>query len=1364
MRNLSVRLAWPLVLLAMLVMAGVPAYGQGNTTTLSGVVTDDQGGVVPGADVTAKNNATAFTVQGVTDGTGRFTLNGVTPGTYTVTVALMGFKTAVLPDIQVQTGTPASIKVTLKVGTLEETVVVTGQTEVVQATSPTVASTIAVKQIQQLPVISHTALDFVVSLPGIETSGTNFRASTVNGLSTYAINITLDGINVQDKRSSEGMYMYIRPMMDSIEEVSVSTSNSDAASTGSGGANIRMETRSGSNRFTGSVYDTWRNQAGTNNNDVLARKEHPSWLWGLNTPYWFNKRDTPKTAAGDYYINDVRVTTPGFRVGGPIVKDKLFYFFNYEEFRLPQSIGRTRYVLTADAQAGNFTYPALDGTTRTVNLFTVAANNGQTSTADPAVAKLLADIRTATTGDATGAFTSLVNNVQAWNYSPSSTQKRQFPTVRVDYNITNAHRLTFSYRYNMFDSTPDFLNSAEPRYPGFPNSAGQYSQRYMWQTTLRSTLGKSLVNEARVGANDAFGDGTYFGKGVDSTQFNCTGLGCQMSNGVGYNFVFPSVEGYTLTSATAYGGTSAGIAAQMSAEDTLTWLKGKHSMSFGGSYARTKMRNTATTPYPLSVGFGLSSQDTTAYNMLGDTINNQPNSAVYPGGISSTYAGYARNLYAFLTGRVTGISSTYYLQPDGSYIANGPRGNGTVGDDIGFFASDSWRVKPNLTLTLGVRYQVQLPMLGDGLYSRPQNWQMVYGITGADGGLYGSGNLYKPGVMTGTTPVVVKYNNSDPPYNTDWNNVAPSVGAAWRPALKDGFLSKILSKDPVFRGGYSITYTKLGTSFFDANYSGNPGRSRAGSRTTTSGTPVLPIANNTPVLLRDASGIYPSAAPTPLTGEWTITPQITEVLDIHYPDWPVPSTHQYSFGFQRELGKSTALDIRYVGNTEVGGWSTWTMTDTPQWSMLKGENGFYDEFRLAQANLRANIIAGKGTTFAYTGAAGTSPLPIFMAYLKGIPLADARNQDPNQYTSVSQFTSSSWYNSLNYYSPAITTIAGTGSSGLQNGITTGTGFDANRIAAGLPINFFIANPTVAQGAAYLETTAGNTRYNSMQFEVRRRMTAGFLIQGSYTYAFGRKTWSQRSLREDWFYVDGTGSPDHSVKANWVYELPFGRGKKFGSGVSALVDGFIGGWEFDGVARIQSGAKANYSGYRLVGMTEKEFAGMFKYYHVIDPNTKDANGNPMDRIYMLPQDVIQQSIIALYQTSATTTTGYANNVLPTGRYLAPASGPDCTSYNVGGAGTLCPGTYNPDTYNRRIVTGPMFWKVDFSFVKRIPIWKNIRVEARMDLYNVFNTINYASNFAMGSAITSWQVTAAASDNSNSQDPGGRITQFGLRVTW
>ncbi len=167
---------------------------------------------------------------------------------------------------------------------------------------------------------------------------------------------------------------------------------------------------------------------------------------------------------------------------------------------------------------------------------------------------------------------------------------RLFPTLRLDYNLTSAHRLTFSTRYNDFSSVPDFLNNADPRFPGFPNFAGQTSGRYMWQGTLRSTFGKSVVNEFRVGGSDATGLGTYFGEGVDESQFNCSGLGCQSAGGIGWNFAFPGIGASGLTSATAYNGPNSSVAAQWSVENNMTWLKGAHSISVGGNFARISDR------------------------------------------------------------------------------------------------------------------------------------------------------------------------------------------------------------------------------------------------------------------------------------------------------------------------------------------------------------------------------------------------------------------------------------------------------------------------------------------------------------------------------------------------------------------------------------------------------------------------------------------------------------------------------------------------------------------------------------------------------------------------------------------------------
>jgi hypothetical protein len=598
--------------------------------------------------------------------------------------------------------------------------------------------------------------------------------------------------------------------------------------------------------------------------------------------------------------------------------------------------------------------------------------------------------------------------------------------------------------------------------------------------------------------------------------------------------------------------------------------------------------------------------------------------------------------------------------------------------------------------------------------------------------------------MTGSNTIsVVRYEPGNPPYKTDYNNFMPSLQAAWRPNVSNNFLKTILGSDPVFRGGYSISFDALGTNFFTANYGGNIGRTRTGTRTATAGTPTLGVGG-WPVLLRETSRLFPSAVPAPIGANFSLTPAINEDIDIHYPVWETPHSHQYSFGVQRQLGRDLGIDVRYVGNTSVGPWTTFDINDSDQWSIV--ENGYYDEFRKAQANLNANIIAGRGNTFAYTGVPGTSPLPIYMAYFQGIPLTDARNQNPANYT-ASQFSTASWYNQLSLYNPNLTGMAGTGTSGLQNGLGLGTGLDVNRQAAGLPANFFMANPAIAQGNAFMEVNGGNTRFNAMQIDVTKRLRQGFQIQANYAYAFGRKTWRWPSLRQDWTYIDSGGGSDHTFKANWIFELPFGQGKKFGAGATGVVERLIGGWELDGILRWQSGPKFNFGGLRLVGMTENELQDMFKFYH-----RTGADG--VERIFMFPEDVITNSIIALNSFSATSPTGYST-ALPEGRYFMPANGPDCVTY----AEITCPGTEIT-----RFLTGPAYFKTDLSLVKRLTVKKRASVELRMDVFNVFNTINFNSTANRGSSVNAWQVTSAATDINASQDPGGRITQFGLRFTW
>src|SRR5262245_185818 len=303
--------------LALCTSVSTLAFAQGGaaTSALTGVVTDAQGAVIPGATVTVKNDATSTEYTAVTNDQGNFTVPAIDPGGYTVTVTLMGFKTAVLNNIRVNAAVPASIKVTLEVGGLEETVVVSAGTEIVQTQSAAVATTIDANQIAKLPTGRRSALTFVTTLPGVNTPGGD-RQSTINGLPQSTINITIDGMSAQDNylKTTDGFFARVSPRLDAVEEVTVSTAAQNAGATGQGAIQIQFVTRSGTNEYRGRGYYYLRH-------------------YKLNANTWFNNRaGTPKS-------EDI-LHQPGANVGGPISvpglfngKNKAFFFFNYEESR-----------------------------------------------------------------------------------------------------------------------------------------------------------------------------------------------------------------------------------------------------------------------------------------------------------------------------------------------------------------------------------------------------------------------------------------------------------------------------------------------------------------------------------------------------------------------------------------------------------------------------------------------------------------------------------------------------------------------------------------------------------------------------------------------------------------------------------------------------------------------------------------------------------------------------------------------------------------------------------------------------------------------------------------------------------------------
>src|SRR5262245_6040472 len=396
-------------LIVFVALTGLTAFGQ-VTSSLSGTVTDPNGAVVIGATVTVKNAASGSEFKAVTSNQGTYNVPSLGAGKYVVVVIASGFKSATVQDVEIDAGTPATVDVTLEVGQATETVVVQGGAQIIQTQTANVSTTLNANQIINLPLVTRNPVNFVSTMAGVNTPR-DVRNSTINGLPESAIDITLDGINVQDNfnKTGDGLFVRVAPTLDSIEEVTVSTSNPEAVGGALGAVQVKFVTKSGGNEFHGSLYEYHRNTA-------------------LNSAYWFTNRDTSYNVAAakpggnrsSSPFNPVTMAPGapdcrapraanlfhqfGGRVGGPILipglfngRNRAFFFVNYEEFRQPTSVVRTRRILHPLAQSGVFQYGP-ESSRRQVNLLDLAARNGHIATVDPVIGKLLTDIRSATSG------------------------------------------------------------------------------------------------------------------------------------------------------------------------------------------------------------------------------------------------------------------------------------------------------------------------------------------------------------------------------------------------------------------------------------------------------------------------------------------------------------------------------------------------------------------------------------------------------------------------------------------------------------------------------------------------------------------------------------------------------------------------------------------------------------------------------------------------------------------------------------------------------------------------------------------------------------------------------------------------------
>jgi hypothetical protein len=904
-----------------------------------------------------------------------------------------------------------------------------------------------------------------------------------------------------------------------------------------------------------------------------------------------------------------------------------------------------------------------------------------------------------------GSLATLDDNIERFTFNVNTTSLRRYPTTRIDYNVNDRHRFSSSFNYNYFTDFPDTLNNMDPTFPGFPLAAGQSSERYSLSNTLRSNFSTNLVNEMMVAWSGA--PVTFFGELTPGSWG-----GTSIADQKGFRILFPGTAGMNPTSANQTGGFNpqSRNASTLLLEDTVTWLKGRHSFTMGGSWTQFDLwlKNQQMVP---NISLGIANGDP-AQGMF--TTANLP-------GASAAQLSQAQSLYALMTGRVTQIAANAALgETSNEYEYLGNSVQRAQMREMGFFVQDSWRIRPNVTINAGLRYELQFPFSPRNNSYSTATLESFCGISGTNPATVC--NLFQAGNTPGVLPTFIGFGKGTKAYDTDWDNIAPSAGVAWTLRGSSGPLGTIFGRnegDAVVRAGWTRAYSREGMARFSDQFGGNPGVTIQATRNLGNGN-----LGTLPVLFREQDRLGPPSFQN--TPNYPLTEVVTGDVNLMDPNLQVPYADSWTAGLQRQVGRDMAVEVRYVGTRSRELWETLNFNEINIF-----DNGFLQEFRAAQANLQANVAAGLANQgFAYRGpGTGTVPLPILFAYLQGAG-------DPNSaasYTSANFRTNNTFLTPLAAFNP--------NPFGFAGSLNGDQAFRTNAANAGLPLNFFVANPHLL-GGLDMTRNIGKSDYHGLQLELRRRLAQG--LQFNSSYALGRmKVHSFRTHRRDVFMLRDGGDPGdvaHVFKLNAVYELPFGQGRRFGGNVGGALHRVIGEWSLSLVSRIQSGRLVDFGNVRLVGMSAKELQDAFKLR--IDHTGK--------KVWMLPQDIIDETIKA-FSVSATSATGYGSAGPPSGRYIAPANGPDCIEIDNGAQYGDC-GT------RQLVLTGPTLHQHDISVAKRVRLVGRTNFEFRLEMLNAFNQHNFIPVAGVGNAIANYEVTGLTGTNT------ARVIQLVSRINW
>jgi len=1281
------------------------AVGQTGTSSVRGIVLDKSGAAVVGAKVTISNNGQALQRETQTDDSGQYRFLALPPGTYTLNVQKAGFREFQQTNLQLLVNVAVTSNVKMDVGTTSEKVDVSAQAETVNTTDASLGNAFSEVQVKQLPLESRNVPDLLSLQAGVLYTGdrpdvdrsVDTRSGAVNGARSDQSNVTVDGIPANDK-GGDAFTSVLPVTLDSVQEFRVTTTNYGADQGVSSAAQVALITKSGTNSFHGSVYEYNRNSYFEANDYFIKAAQIES--GAPNKPTQLNRNIF------------------GASLGGPILKDRFYFFLNFEGYRDAEAISAERSVPTASLRNGVIIYYCLNGDT-TACPGNSATVNGTAFPAPPGYYALAPNVITSWDDTNQGppgpnpvveqymSTYPLPNdlsndgdglNTAGYRFRAATHNKKNWYIGKLDYNLTanGQHRLSLSAALaNENLAGAPFLPGTPPEYTTVNFNKGLIaSYSAVFSPTLLNTFRYGFVRQSL---------GTIGDSALPWNELN-------FSQGITRSSSFQRpIHNFT---------------------DDLSWVHGKHTWQFGFQFAflrnpESNMNN--------SFSAGFANQDWMADSGISQANNPDPLNPANHLGFPQVDASFVSNYDSSMTsllGMITLGNAIYNYNRDGSTLAPGaPVTRHFAEDSYEMYAQDTWKVKPNLTLTLGLRYS---------LFSPP--WETNGLQVGTNVNLGNWFNARGQGMLQGTPSNVqplISYQWAGPKngqpgyYGWDTHDFGPKVAFAWSPNFSGGWLEKLfgVTGTSSIRGGFGMVYDRVGESLVDTfDQTGSFGLStqlnNPSAVYTSVTSPRLTSMNVIPPAVLEAAptGGFPQQYPVGLGAiTWGIDPNLK-----------TPYSYTLDFALSRQLKSNFSLDVAYVGRMSH------RLLAQDDLAMpldivdkASGLDYFTAERGLAQV-FRPQLLAGiTNPTQSFNPSQVSAKVQQFWTdqiqpvQSGGYPLTGCTGGTPLTTQSpvvfaFDTFCSTGFNDSLALYLLDYEGVGGYFTSGGQ---------------------YSYYAPQFSSLYAWRSIAWSN--YNALQATIRHGMSHGIQFDLNYTYSKaidissdaervgpasnGSLLGLNNNIINAWNPAaqKGVASFDatHQINSNWVVELPFGRGRLLGKGANRALDAVIGGWQLSGLFRWTSGFPVT---------VDNGFSAF--------PTNFEMEGNA---------DQVAPVKTGVYRNTPTQTAGQLNanpNIFSNG-VLA------INSFSYAWAGES--GQRNP-------IRGDGFFGIDLGLAKRwIMPWNDKQsLQFRWEAFNVTNTARFdaqsallSDSLGLGSATTFGNYSGLLTNP--------RIMQFALR---